>query len=111
MIFWAGLALALFQLFVPVLGDLFDMQLRALHVILATVTIMLAVPLSRKKQWLLFDWLMMAVVIAANVIIFVDWQEIITYPGNASRWELVLGLLLIIILVDASRRAAGWATR
>lgn len=46
MIFWAGLVLALFQLFVPVLTDLFDMQLRALHVILATVTILLAVPLS-----------------------------------------------------------------
>ena len=47
MIFWAGLALALFQLLVPVLTDLFDMQLRALHVALATVVITLAVPISR----------------------------------------------------------------
>lgn len=109
MIFWAGLALALFQLFVPVLGDLFDMQLRALHVVLATATIMLAVPLSKKKAFRFLDGLLIAVVVAANAIIFVNWQEIITYPGNASRWELVLGLLLIIILVDASRRAAGWA--
>ena len=35
MIFWAGLALALFPLFVPVLSDLFDTQLCALHVALA----------------------------------------------------------------------------
>jgi TRAP-type uncharacterized transport system fused permease subunit len=55
MIFWAGLALALFQLFVPVLTDLYDMQLRALHVVLATATILLAVPLSRKKTLLFFD--------------------------------------------------------
>ena len=109
MIFWAGLALALFQLFVPVLTDLYDMQLRALHVVLATATILLAVPPSKKKTLLYLDWLMIAVVVAANAIVFANWQEIITYPGNASRWELVLGLLLVIILVDASRRAAGWA--
>jgi len=108
MIFWAGLVLALFQLFVPVLTDLFDMQLRALHVTLATITIMLAVPLFRGR-WRAIDFILMAVVVGANLLIFANWQDIITYPGNASRWELVLGLLLIVILVDAARRAAGWA--
>ena len=104
MIFWAGLALALFQLFVPVLSDLFDMQLRALHVALATCVILLAVPLVRAV-----DYALMAVVIAANAVIFVHWQDIITYPGNATTWELVLGAILIAILIDAARRAAGWA--
>ncbi|HEU5178087.1 MAG TPA: TRAP transporter fused permease subunit [Burkholderiales bacterium] len=109
MIFWAGLVLALFQLFVPVLTDLFDMQLRALHVALATITIMLAVPLSRNKVLRGLDVLLMVVVLAANILIFVSWQDIITYPGNASRWELVLGFLLVIVLIDAARRASGWA--
>ena len=108
MIFWAGLVLALFQLFVPVLTDLFDMQLRALHVILATVTILLAVPLFRGKLRI-FDFVLMAVVVVANLLVFFNWQDIITYPGNASRWELVLGFVLVLILVDAARRAAGWA--
>ena len=108
MIFWAGLVLALFQLFVPVLTDLFDMQLRALHVILATVTILLAVPIARGRLRIL-DLILMAVVVVANLLIFVNWQDIITYPGNADRWELVLGFVLILILMDAARRAAGWA--
>ena len=108
MIFWAGLVLALFQLFVPVLTDLFDMQLRALHVILATVTILLAVPLFRGTLRFL-DFVLMAVVVAANLLVFFNWQDIITYPGNADRWELVLGFVLVLILVDAARRAAGWA--
>ena len=109
MIFWAGLALALFQLFVPVLTDLFDMQLRALHVTLATITIMLAVPLSQKKVLKWLDVLLMIVVVIANLLVFVNWQDIITYPGDASRWELVLGFLLVLILIDAARRASGWA--
>ena len=108
MIFWAGLALALFQLFVPVLTDLFDMQLRALHVTLATVVILLAVPIGR-GAWRLLDFNAMAVVVVANAVIFIYWQDIITYPGNANRWELVLGAVLIVILLDAARRAAGWA--
>ena len=102
MIFWAGLALALFQLFVPVLSDLFDMQLRALHVALATCVILLAVPLFR-----VWDYALMAVVIAANAVIFIHWQDIIT-PGNATTWELVLGAILIAILIDAgAARRAG----
>ena len=109
MIFWAGLVLALVQLFVPVLTDLFVMQLRALHVILATVTILLAVPLSRRKVLRALDVLAMLIVLAANLLIFFNWQDIITYPGNADRWELVLGFVLVLILVDAARRAAGWA--
>jgi len=108
-VFWAGLVLALFQLFVPVLTDLFDLQLRALHVTLAAVTIMLAVPLSRKKSLSWIDWAAMAVVVVANVLVFVKWQDIIAYPGDASRWELALGFFLIVILVDAARRASGWA--
>ena len=108
MIFWAGLVLALFQLFVPVLTDLFDMQLRALHVMIASVTILLAVPLFRGKLRFV-DGVLMAVVVVANLLVFFDWQDIITYPGNASRWELVLGFVLVLILVDAARRAAGWA--
>jgi TRAP transporter 4TM/12TM fusion protein len=109
MIFWAGLVLALFQLFVPVLTDLFDMQLRALHVIAATVTILLAVPLSRKKALRALDVLLMVVVVVANLLVFFNWQNIITYPGDANRWELALGAALIVILLDAARRASGWA--
>ena len=108
MIFWAGLALALFQLFVPVLTDLFDMQLRALHVALATIVILLAAP-SGRGGWRIADFIAIAAVIAANAIIFIHWQDIITYPGSASRWELALGAILIVVLLDAARRAAGWA--
>lgn len=101
--YWAGLALALFQLFVPMTLDLFDLQLRALHVMLATITIMIAVPLF----W--GDVLFMAAVVAANLVIFVRWESIVTYPGDASAAELVLGAVLILVLLDAARRAAGWA--
>jgi TRAP transporter 4TM/12TM fusion protein len=101
--YWAGLALALFQLVVPMTLDLFDLQLRSLHVMLATVAVMLAVPLFRG------DVLLMAAVVAANLVIFVRWESIITYPGDASTVELALGAVLILVLLDAARRAAGWA--
>ena len=48
-IFWIGLVFALFQLLVPVLVPLFELQLRALHVMLAVITVMVAVPLARKR--------------------------------------------------------------
>ena len=42
-------------------------------------------------------------------MVFVKWEDIITYPGDASRVEQILGMALIVIVLDAARRAAGWA--
>ena len=111
--FWAGLAFALFQLVVPVFVPLYDMQLRALHVTLGVATVLLAMPLAGKVRGGAFptavDWALIAVVATANLLVFFNWENIITYPGDASRIDLVLGAALSVILLDASRRATGWA--
>ena len=46
LMFWLGLGFGLFQLFVPVLGSLYDMQLRALHVLFGISLVLLALPLG-----------------------------------------------------------------
>jgi len=111
-LFWAGLVFAIFQLFVPVLVPLYDMQLRSLHVLLGICIVLLAIPFSKKKgadPFLLLDLALMVLVAVANILIFLNWENIITYPGDASLTDHVLGVALMVILLDASRRATGWA--
>jgi TRAP transporter 4TM/12TM fusion protein len=111
-IFWAGLVFAVFQIVVPVFVPLYEMQLRALHVMLAAITLIAAAPLVEPRARAValgLDLLLVAVAIVANLVIFVKWEEIITYPGGASALELVLGVGLVLVVLDGARRAAGWA--
>jgi len=55
------------------------------------------------------DLALMVLVAASNILVFLNWENIITYPGDASLTEHVLGVALMAILLDASRRATGWA--
>jgi TRAP transporter 4TM/12TM fusion protein len=107
-----GLALvfSLFQLIVPVFVPLYDMQLRAIHVLLSLSLIYLMVPMGKKtSRSFVFTLLAIPVIIVSNLIIFINWEEIITYPGSAETIHLVLGGALTLLLLEASRRAAGWA--
>jgi len=111
-VFWMGLAFAVFQLIVPVFVPLYDMQLRALHVLLGVSTVIIAMPLATGRARgpaLAADLALIALVVVANVVVFVNWENIITYPGDATLVHHVLGTALAIILLDASRRATGWA--
>ena len=89
------------------------MQLRALHVFLALCTILpLAVPLFRNRVpglSLGVDVVLMAVAAAANLLIFVDWENIITFTSEAGPLDHVLGMAIAVVILDAARRAAGWA--
>lgn len=111
-LFWTGLAFALFQLIVPVFVPLYDMQLRALHVMLGVSVIILATPLvagRARAAGMVADIALIALVVAANAVVFVNWENIITYPGDASLLYHLLGAALAIIILDAARRATGWA--
>jgi TRAP transporter 4TM/12TM fusion protein len=110
---WSGLALALFQLVVPVWAGLFDMQLRALHVLLTSAAILFAVPAFRASAlpWalLIADAAMVALAAAATLPVYVEWEAIITFAAVAEPIDLVLGAALGLIVLEAARRGAGSA--
>lgn len=110
---WSGLALASFQLVVPVWAELFDMQLRALHVLLTTAAILFAVPALRAPRllWTLLaaDAVMAALAAAATLPVYAEWEAIITLAAVAEPIDLVLGAALSLIVLEAARRGAGAA--
>lgn len=111
-VYWLGLSLAAFQLIVPVWLSLFDMQVRAVHVMLAVITTLLAVPMLRGRASggaLALNMLLMIPVVTANALVFVNWQDIITYTGQAETLDHLLGAALMVLVLEAARRVAGWA--
>lgn len=112
LVYVAGLTFALFQLVVPPWAGLFDMQLRALHVMAAVSVTLLATPFVRGSDgWrgIAADIALIVPVVVANAIIAVYWQEILTYARRPSGLDLALGAVLLVVVLEAARRSTGWA--
>ncbi|MBN2394852.1 MAG: TRAP transporter fused permease subunit [Candidatus Atribacteria bacterium] len=112
-LFWGGLIFATTQLVLPIFVSLIDLQLRAVHIILGISLALLAYPYGKSNQEnekiFLWDLFLIAVIIVANVNTFFKAMQIYMVPGTASTFDLIIGSLLILVILDAARRSVGWA--
>ncbi|HAG22689.1 MAG TPA: hypothetical protein DCG87_05280, partial [Synergistaceae bacterium] len=111
-VIWGGLVFATAQLIVPVFIPLVDIQLRALHIIMGLSVALLAFPFSQRakgKGLSLIDYIQIGIIIAANVNVMAHALQIYMRPGSAGTLDLVLGVALILVILDAARRSVGWA--
>lgn len=112
MAFACALAFAVFQLIAPTWLDLYDLSLRAWHVLLATTVILLVVPMMGRKSSplaLAIDLGMIAITILASIVMLTSWESILYGTYFPTTWDYVLGSALVMIVLDASRRGAGEA--
>jgi TRAP transporter 4TM/12TM fusion protein len=112
-VFWGALIFAITQLALPIFVSLIDLQLRAVHIILGISLASLAFPYGKSKEeqtevsfW---DILIIIVIIIANVNTFLKAMQIYMIPGSASTFDLIIGSLLILVILDTARRSVGWA--
>ena len=111
-LFVGGLVFALFQLVLPVFVHLIDLQLRSLHVLLGISLSFLAYPAGKSPKpdrLSVWDGFIVAVVVVANVNIFLKAMDIYYQPGTAEMFDLVLGAALFILVLEAGRRTMGIA--
>ncbi|MDP2731284.1 MAG: TRAP transporter permease, partial [Dehalococcoidales bacterium] len=56
-----------------------------------------------------YDFALIILSIAGGGYVLVFYSKIIYYIGMASVWEQVLGVITIILILEAARRTVGWA--
>lgn len=103
----AGLLFAAVQLVLPVWGGLYDLELRSVHVFLAVSVMLLAAPAIAGRAGIALDVALIALAFAANLLVFLSWQDIVMMVGVAGPAEIALGAALSLIVLEAARRAAG----
>jgi TRAP transporter 4TM/12TM fusion protein len=112
-LFWGGLIFAIVQLVLPIFVSLIDLQLRAIHIISGISLASLSYPYSKSDQEnnkiSLWDLFLIAIVILANVNTFLKAMQVYMIPGSASTFDLIIGSLLILVILDTARRSVGWA--
>ena len=53
------------------------------------------------------DIALAALTLASSVFVIVDWSYYIERTGLVTQWELVAGVLMVLLLLEATRRAIG----
>ncbi|HEC78005.1 MAG TPA: TRAP transporter permease [candidate division WOR-3 bacterium] len=108
---------ALFQLALPRFIILDSITIRAVHLAFAVMLVFLTIPLLKrrgeikflnsKKYIPLLDYLLAVVACFTVLYIVLDWTGISMRAGIPGVRDIVMSILLIIIVFEASRRAIG----
>ena len=107
-----AIGLSIFQLYTGIF-QLSAMNQRVPHVCIGVVLIFLIYPFhksGRRHQPDVPSLLMAASVVLIGTYVLLNWFRKVGVAGEAlPLHELVMGALLIVLLIEAARRAVGWA--
>jgi TRAP transporter 4TM/12TM fusion protein len=109
-----GVALSLFQLYTAGLVAMTAMRHRSVFLTCILVMTFLTKPLykgARKDRFngmLVVDLILAITAIAVGAYIFIDLQGIFERQGDWSRWDFAVGITLVLLVLEATRRVIGY---
>jgi TRAP transporter 4TM/12TM fusion protein len=109
---------ALFQLALPSFLILDSIKIRSIHLAFAIFLAFLVLPFRRKEKRIsrdaeqkeripYFDYIMAVAGALAALYIMLDWEGIALRSGTPTLRDIFMGLLVVILLLEAARRAIG----
>ncbi|MFC1529216.1 TRAP transporter permease [Gemmatimonadota bacterium] len=108
---------ALFQLALPSVLILDSIRVRAIHLAFALFLVFLTVPVRRLRRTSnadgaadrvpSVDWLLAIAGAVAALYLMIDWQGIALRSGVPSGLDVVMGVSIALILLEAARRVVG----
>lgn len=105
-----ALGMAVFQIFTAQFGLYSALVQRSVHLAFACTLVFLLSPISRSRKglrWL--DWAFTLAAIVALVHLVISYKSLASRGGEASATDLWLGALLILLVLEGTRRLMGWA--
>ena len=109
-----GVGLSLFQLYTAGLVAMTAMRHRSVFLTCILVMAFLTKPIYkgvRKDRFnaaLVVDLILAAAAIAVGAYIFIDLQGIFERQGDWSRWDFAVGIILVLLVLEATRRVIGY---
>ncbi|MGD2085658.1 MAG: TRAP transporter permease [Candidatus Aminicenantes bacterium] len=109
---------ALFQLALPGFLILDSIKIRSIHLAFAIFLAFLVLPFRRKEKRIsrdadqkeripLYDYIMAIAGALAALYIMLDWEGIALRSGTPTLRDIFMGLLVVILLLEAARRSIG----
>ncbi|EAU41266.1 hypothetical protein FP2506_00825 [Fulvimarina pelagi HTCC2506] len=104
-------ALAAFHLYTSVSGPLVDVAQRSIHLYTLLGLTFILYPLTKsgpRDRLPIYDWITAAAAFAILVYMLVVADRVIASGGRITMTDAVIGLVAILLVIDASRRVTGW---
>jgi TRAP transporter 4TM/12TM fusion protein len=110
-----SVALSLYHMYVSYVGTPEAHAFRSTHLAFILSITFLVYPLGRSswkdpyKWYSAIDFLLVAAVVAIQIYTLYDIDALILRAGSLTDWDIRVGTAMIFILLEATRRAVGWA--
>ncbi|MBC7345841.1 MAG: TRAP transporter permease [Clostridia bacterium] len=105
-----AIVLTAFQLYTAGVSMLTAWIQRDIHITLIMVLVFLSYPFSRKAKglaWSMLDWLLAVLAVAAGAYIIFNYQQIVLRLGSPTTADVVFGVIMILLVLEATRRGTG----
>lgn len=110
-VFFGLLAFSLFQLYTAIFGQYTAYIQRSVHLGFALALIFLLFPVRKKgpkKNGVPFyDWILALLSVAVGLYWPVMYESLVMRIGNVTPLDLVIGILAVLLTLEAARRAVG----
>jgi TRAP transporter 4TM/12TM fusion protein len=109
----SAVVLSLFQLYTAGISPLAAMYQRSVHLVLIMVIAFALIPPTKKASshrfdiYLAVDWFLIILAFVAGSYIWIEYSAIIERQGDWNRLDVFLGVLTILLVMEATRRAIG----
>ncbi len=107
-----AILLSLFQLYTAYTGSFPDLIQRALHVGFAFVLAFTLFPASAKKsprqRFSSIDFILMTLGVITCTYVIVNYDRIMEQQGSITGWELILGAIATLLVLEMARRILSW---
>ncbi|MBF7084528.1 TRAP transporter permease [Desulfallas sp. Bu1-1] len=104
-----SIGFALFQIYTAAFGQLPAFQQRLAHLTFALSITFLVKPISsRKIGWRAVDVLLAVITFVIGIYGFNQYESLSQRVGDPSIIDVVMGLALVVLLLEGTRRLIGW---
>jgi len=109
-----GIAMSLFHLYTAEFGLLTAMKQRGIHLLFGFFLVFLRFPLRAKDKSgrtasLVADWVLIGLSLIVILNLILGFEEFMMRGGEPTELDIWLGFLLVLLIVEATRRALGLA--
>lgn len=107
-----GVAMSVFHIYTAQFGVFSALVQRPIHLAFAFVLIFLLHPSKKegKGRWVQpLDWLLIVLSVISLIHLIVTFREVVLRGGAATKLDLWLGGILILLVLEGTRRVLGWA--
>ncbi len=111
LVYWVCITISLYHFITSYVGAPATLKHRSLHVGMMLFLSFILYPVSDKssrKKLPGYDMMLAVLSLCIPLYVWVDYPNIIARAGIINTMDLIVGTVLVVLVMDASRRISGW---